>query len=93
LAFQLDRLTEDLAALPSHADRERHAGLVDASARAVFDVAWSDVDRTGPRSGRRLVVDRVVLDSRGPLLELAQAFSTRWFADQDDGRRFRRGAG
>ncbi len=93
LAFQLDRLTEDLAALPLHADRERHAGRVDdVGARRVRGGVARRRSRR-PRAGRRLAVDRVVLDARGPLLELAEAFSTRWFADQGDGRRFRRGAG
>jgi uncharacterized alpha-E superfamily protein len=93
LAFQLDRLTEDLAALPGHADRDRQAALVDASARALFHATSPEVDRASPPAGRRLAVDRVVLDARGPLLELAGAFISRWFADQGDGRRFHRGAG
>ncbi len=92
LAFQLDRLTEDFAALPHHVERERHAGLVEASARALFATEWRDL---GPGSGgaRHTAVDQLVLEARAPLLELADAFITRWFADQGDARRFRRGAG
>jgi uncharacterized alpha-E superfamily protein len=81
LAFQLDRITEDLAGLPPHPDRDRHASLVEDAARALFDV-----DRRN--------VGKVVLDARAPLLELTDAITARWFADQGAGRRIiRRGAG
>ena len=93
LAFQLDRLTEDLAGLPHHADRERHAALVEASARALFATGWRDVGPDGAGLARHTAVDQVVLEARAPLLELADVFMARWFADQGDARRFYRGAG
>ena len=93
LAFQLDRLTEDLAGLPHHPDREGHADLVEASARALFETPWRDVRPEGAGAARHTAVDEIVLAARAPLLELADAFVTRWFADQGDGRQFRRGAG
>jgi uncharacterized circularly permuted ATP-grasp superfamily protein/uncharacterized alpha-E superfamily protein len=92
LAFQLDRLTEDLAALPHHGDREGHAALLDASARALFTSEWRDL-RPDVGVARHGAVDQLVLQARAPLLELADIFVTRWFADQGDARRFHRGAG
>jgi hypothetical protein len=35
-------------------------------------------------------VDRLVLDARGPLLDLADAFVSRWFADPASARRMGR---
>ncbi|HEY1279446.1 MAG TPA: circularly permuted type 2 ATP-grasp protein [Acidimicrobiales bacterium] len=93
LAFQLDRLTEDLAGLPHHADREHHAELVEASARALFETPWREVEPEGAGRARHAAVDHTVLAARAPLLQLADAFVTRWFADQGDGRQFHRGAG
>ena len=80
LAFQLDRLTEDLAGLPSRGEPADHAQLVDASARAL---AGGVRPRPGP--GRA--------DVRGPLLALADGIVGRWFGDETTGRRFRRVAG
>jgi uncharacterized alpha-E superfamily protein len=80
LAFQLDRLGEDLAGLPRGGQRDDHAALVDASARVLLDA-----------SARRL--EPVVLDARGPLLALTDGITSRWFGDEGAGRRFRRGAG
>jgi uncharacterized alpha-E superfamily protein len=80
LAFQLDRLTEDLAGLPSRGEPADHSALVEASARALLDAP--DRDLAG-----------LVLDVRGPLLVLAGGIVSRWFGDESAGRRFRRGAG
>ena len=92
LAFQLDRLTEDLAGLPHHSDRESHAELVEASARALFETSALELRPDGAGLARHGAVDRIVLAARAPLLQLAEAFVTRWFAE-GDGRQFRRGAG
>ncbi len=80
LAFQLDRLAEDLAGLPTRGQRDDHADLVDTSARVLIDA-----------SDRQLA--QLVLDARGPLLALAEGIVSRWFGDEGAGRRFRRGAG
>jgi uncharacterized circularly permuted ATP-grasp superfamily protein/uncharacterized alpha-E superfamily protein len=80
LAFQLDRLYEDAAALPAGARRDDHMALVEESARALLDVS------TVPLA-------RLVLDTRGPLLALVDGITTRWFGDDGYAGRFRRGAG
>jgi uncharacterized alpha-E superfamily protein len=79
LAFQLDRLAEDLAGLPARGERTDHGALVEASARALLDAP----DRA---------LAQLVLDVRGPLLALADGIVARWFGDETTGR-FRRGAG
>jgi uncharacterized alpha-E superfamily protein len=80
LAFQLDRLAEDLAGLPARGPAADHAALVDAAARALLD----SPDRQ---------LSGLVLGARGPLLELADGIVARWFGDETAGRRFRRGGG
>jgi uncharacterized alpha-E superfamily protein len=94
LAFQLDRMAEHLVALPGAGARSRLEDLLDASARTVMRAAWHDAESDvaaarGP--GDRLAsVDRLVLDARGPLLDLADAFVSRWFADPASARRMGR---
>jgi uncharacterized alpha-E superfamily protein len=80
LAFQLDRLREDLVALPHGGRGDDHVALVDASARVLLDVA------TTPLAA-------VVLDARAPLLTLVEGITSRWFGDEAAGRRFQPGAG
>jgi uncharacterized alpha-E superfamily protein len=80
LAFQFDRLTEDLAGLPSRGEPADHVQLVDASARALLGASDHDLAQ-------------VVLAVRGPLLALADGIVGRWFGDETTGRRFRRVAG
>jgi len=80
LAFQLDRIAEHIAALPGPADRSALEALVDDAARAVLRQPW----HAGPPvvvSRRRPVIDQLVIDVRGPLLDLAGGFVRRWFAD------------
>jgi uncharacterized circularly permuted ATP-grasp superfamily protein/uncharacterized alpha-E superfamily protein len=73
LAFQLDRLRDHTAALAwSHGSE-----LVERASRAL--IGADDVSAVA--GGRRLGVDRLVLEARGPLLELGDAVVARWFAD------------
>ena len=94
LAFQLDRMAEHLAALPGPSDRARLEELLEASTRAAVRAPWQDLDdRPPPKpdraangggsapAARFTVVDQLVLEARGPLLDLAAAFVARWFAD------------
>ena len=69
LAFQLDRLTEDLAGLPSRGEPADHVQLVDASARALLGASEHELAQ-------------VVLTVRGPLLALADGIVGRWFGDE-----------
>jgi len=93
LAFQLDRMAEHLVALPGAAGRSRLEDLLDISARTVMRASWHDPETSGVGpavGGRLLAVDRLVLDARGPLLDLADAFVARWFADPAAARRMGR---
>ncbi|HEY8092174.1 MAG TPA: circularly permuted type 2 ATP-grasp protein [Acidimicrobiales bacterium] len=94
LAFQLDRMAEHLAALPGPSDRARLEELLEASTRAAVRAPWQDLDdRPPPKPDRAAdgggsapvarftAVDQLVLEARGPLLDLAAAFVARWFAD------------
>ena len=94
LAFQLDRMAEHLVALPGAGARSHLEDLLDTSARTVMRASWHDVEAVGTGSrapaGRLLAVDRLVLDARGPLLDLADAFVARWFADPASARRMGR---
>jgi hypothetical protein len=87
-------MAEHLVALPGAGARSRLEDLLDASARTVMRAAWHDAESDvaaarGP--GDRLAsVDHLVLDARGPLLDLADAFVSRWFADPASARRMGR---
>jgi uncharacterized circularly permuted ATP-grasp superfamily protein/uncharacterized alpha-E superfamily protein len=72
ISFQLDRLREHMASLAwrEGADLVQQASV--GSLTPVDDAV---------SSGRRLAVDGLVLAVRGPLLDLGQSVSTRWFAD------------
>lgn len=75
LSFQLDRLREHAAALawPAGVD------VVERASRALL------IDEVGPAAGgRRLGVDQLAIDVRGPLLDLGAAVVERWFADPVD---------
>jgi uncharacterized circularly permuted ATP-grasp superfamily protein/uncharacterized alpha-E superfamily protein len=72
LAFQLDRMREHMASLVWQEGSE----LVQ---RASLGALMPIDDATG--AGRRTSVDALVLGVRTPLVELAAAVSTRWFAD------------
>lgn len=72
VSFQLDRLREHMASLAwrDGSDLVQRASV--GSLTPVDDAV---------ASGRRLAVDALVLAVRGPLLDLGDAVSTRWFAD------------
>jgi uncharacterized circularly permuted ATP-grasp superfamily protein/uncharacterized alpha-E superfamily protein len=75
LAFQLDRLREHVASLAWH----RGGDLVQRASLGAL-VGGDDA----VVAGRRLGIDRVVLDVRGPLLDLVDDVIARWFADPVD---------
>jgi uncharacterized alpha-E superfamily protein len=92
-AFQLDRMAEHLVALPGSGARSRLEDLLDGSTRIVMRAPWHDLEPAGAGrapGGRLAAVDRLVLDARGPLLDLADAFVARWFADPAAARRMGR---
>lgn len=72
LAYQVDRLREHASSL----SWAQGIQLVDAAGRALMVPVSDDVV-----NGRRWSIDRLVVDTRGPLLELAGAVHQRWFAD------------
>jgi uncharacterized circularly permuted ATP-grasp superfamily protein/uncharacterized alpha-E superfamily protein len=84
LAFQLDRMAEHLAALPGPVDRSHLEQLLDDAARAVVRAPWQEIDDSAApiaATARTTTIEGLVLDTRGPLLDLAGAFVARWFAD------------
>ncbi len=72
LAYQLDRLREHTAGL---AWPEGSALVQDASLQALAMVETAAVN------GRRVSLDELVLQVRGPILQLSGAIVARWFAD------------
>ena len=76
LAFQLDRLREHVVALAWAEGAE----LVEAASRGAMSPVGRD-QRSSPSATRRNDIDAFVLATRGPLLELVDALSRRWFAD------------
>jgi uncharacterized circularly permuted ATP-grasp superfamily protein/uncharacterized alpha-E superfamily protein len=66
LAFQLDRINEHLASLPWHPDALAHRGFLDAAALSSLG------DEPRPLS-------KLVVDVRGPLLELIKQLMLAWF--------------
>ena len=78
LQFQLDRLRELVLALPNRPSRARLGELVEAAASGVAASPWLD---DAIVRGRRMGVERLVLDVRGPMLEFAAELSAGWFAE------------
>jgi uncharacterized alpha-E superfamily protein len=66
LVFQLDRINEHLAALPWNPDASKHRRFLEAAARGRIG--------EGPDS-----LGKLVLDVRGPLLELIRELMLAWF--------------
>ena len=66
LVFQLDRINEHLAALPWNPDASKHRRFLEAAARGRIG--------EGPDS-----LSKLVLDVRGPLLELIRELMLAWF--------------
>ena len=67
LAFQLDRINEHLAALPWNPEGSKHRQFFDAAARGRLS---DEPDSLG----------KLVLDVRGPLLELIRQLMLAWFS-------------
>ena len=72
LAFQLDRTREHVASL-GWSEGAEHVQRASLGALTPVEEAVA--------GGRRLSIDALVLGTRGPLLELADAIVARWFAD------------
>jgi len=67
LAFQLDRINEHLASLPWNPEGSKHRQFFDAAARGRLS---DEPDSLG----------KLVLDVRGPLLELIRQLMLAWFS-------------
>jgi uncharacterized circularly permuted ATP-grasp superfamily protein/uncharacterized alpha-E superfamily protein len=91
LAFQLDRLTDDLAALPERRARREQQALVASAQAQLLGVDWHRTSR--PLAGSDQLVDftQILLDTRQHLLRLADGLVAEWFAHAD--ARTVRGAG
>ncbi len=72
LAFQLDRMREHVASL----GWEQGRALVERASMGAITPINASIS-----GGRRLQVDALVLDTRGPLLELGDSVVERWFSD------------
>ena len=83
LAFQLDRMAEHVAALPGPPDRSGLEGVLESAARSVVRAPWQGLAEPTPpgRPARYAAIDQLVIDVRGPLLQLMAGFNARWFAD------------
>ncbi len=88
-AFQLDRLGEHFASLELYTDDHFAVELLDRAGRAALGSVDEDDGVAG--ASRPLEVARVVLEGRGPLLQLAGQVEARWFTDPADLRRLDRG--
>ena len=92
LAFQVDRLSEDLAFLPDRRERRMQQALAEQANRLVISASWLDQDRPTP-SAPHLGLQQFVLDVRGSLLELNSAVVSTWFAHVGEAHVVRRGDG
>jgi uncharacterized alpha-E superfamily protein len=78
LAFQLDRITEDLVFLPDRRELLQQRELADAAYRTVLGSAWLDGGR--PVAGlAHPGLLQLVLDARGSLLALVDSLVSTWF--------------
>jgi uncharacterized circularly permuted ATP-grasp superfamily protein/uncharacterized alpha-E superfamily protein len=82
LAFQLDRIRTVIAALPVRASRPTLEACLERSASVVAAASWMDADFGRPHDGRILGIDRLVLDARGPLIEMLEHLNHEWFSDR-----------
>ena len=89
LAFQLDRLAEDLASLPERRDQRQTRGRVDDANRLVMHAAWRDGQRATPGSPHAGLA-QFVLDTRGGLLALSDGLISTWFAHVGEAHLVRR---
>jgi uncharacterized circularly permuted ATP-grasp superfamily protein/uncharacterized alpha-E superfamily protein len=79
LAFQIDRVVEDLAFLPDRKERRQQQALIDGTARLLIAAGWLD-QRRPARGGPHVGLQQFVLDVRGTLLELVESLVSTWFA-------------
>ena len=84
LAFQLDRLREDLAALPRREEIDHQEDLLARAATRLLDRPRHGVE-LHPKAAAD--VRAFVIDVRGALLELNEAIVGTWFAHAYDPRR------
>lgn len=90
LAFQIDRMAEDLASLPDRRERRHQQDLVEQAGRQVIGAAWLDEGRptsSAPHAG----LQQFVLDLRGGLLQLSESVVGTWFAHLGEARLVWRG--
>jgi uncharacterized alpha-E superfamily protein len=95
LAFQLDRMGEDMASLPERRElRVQRQGITDAAA-IVLAEPWRDAGREAAPGlgGAHRGLQQLVLDVRGRLLALHRALVETWFAHVGEARMLRRGDG
>ena len=79
LAFQLDRLGEDMASLPDRRERHQQQRRLDDVTRLVLTASWSQSRRPNPASPHP-GLHQFVLDARGTLLGLGDGLIGTWFA-------------
>ena len=77
--FQLDEMTIDLHALPDRPVRRRQLAAVRAAAQAVERYLPLPPGDGGGRGAR---LTRLIIDARGPLLEVGDQMSVGWFTER-----------
>jgi uncharacterized alpha-E superfamily protein len=89
LVFQLDRITDDLAALPDREARREQQATVRRAAERLIDDDWRD--RLDGRPGQPLLgLGAMVLEVRGALFEFSAGLVDTWFSHVGDVQRVRR---
>jgi uncharacterized alpha-E superfamily protein len=78
MAFQLDRITEDLVFLPDRRELLQQRELAEAAYRTVLGSAWLDGGQPGAELPD-LGLHQLVLDARGSLLALVDSLVSTWF--------------
>jgi uncharacterized circularly permuted ATP-grasp superfamily protein/uncharacterized alpha-E superfamily protein len=89
LVFQLDRLTDDLAALPDREARREQQAAVHAAAERLIETNWRD-DLDGRPGQPLLGLGALVLDVRAQLLDFSARLVDTWFSHVGDIQRVRR---
>ncbi|MDQ1426113.1 MAG: hypothetical protein QOD72_3611 [Acidimicrobiaceae bacterium] len=89
LVFQLDRITDDLAALPDREARREQQATVRRAAERLIDDDWRD--GLDGRPGHPLLgLGAMVLDVRAALFEFSACLVDTWFSHVGDVQRVRR---
>jgi uncharacterized alpha-E superfamily protein len=82
LAFQFARLGEDLASLPVRTGSAALAQLLERTTQAADERKnWNEFDLQVDH-GRLSALDDLVVDCRGPLLDMVDVLNQDWFADR-----------